>query len=328
MDVINMNARLYDPSMGKFLSPDPNVANPYMSQAYNRYIYAMNNPLMYVDRDGENPFVALGMIVGGAYLGGVIANDFNFNPLKWDFNSWSTYAGIVGGGVFVYSVTTGFAAGNISLAMRVSTPYATVGMETWQSYNGINMIGYYSTIAGGMATSYDKSVEENVSNAINGYILDYPYYQEETVAYSNDISDIGIYDERIIPYNYSEPSTTLYFTEIELTNKKVKEIVTLKKGKRNEKPGYVYFLKPKKDGFYKNVRTGNAVYLTTKDIWKIGKSTVDQRYRPSTYEYVNFNKEKVYFGKTKTEIKVMEKIYIYDYVLKNGVLPPGNRIFR
>lgn len=328
MDVINMNARLYDPSMGKFLSPDPNVANPYMSQAYNRYIYAMNNPLMYVDRDGENPFVALGMIVGGAYLGGVIANDFNFNPLKWDFNSWSTYAGIVGGGVFVYSVTTGFAAGNISLAMRVSTPYATVGMETWQSYNGINMIGYYSTIAGGMATSYDKSVEENVSNAINGYILDYPYYQEETVAYSNDISDIGIYDERIIPYNYSEPSTTLYFTEIELTNKKVKEIVTLKKGKRNEKPGYVYFLKPKKDGFYKNVRTGNAVYLTTKDIWKIGESTVDQRYRPSTYEYVNFNKEKVYFGKTKTEIKVMEKIYIYDYVLKNGVLPPGNRIFR
>lgn len=47
--LVNMNARLYDPILGRFLSPDPYVQMPYMSQNFNRYTYAMNNPLCYVD---------------------------------------------------------------------------------------------------------------------------------------------------------------------------------------------------------------------------------------------------------------------------------------
>lgn len=51
--LINMNARLYDPVIGRFLSPDPQLQNPYSSQNYNRYSYCLNNPLRYVDQDGE-----------------------------------------------------------------------------------------------------------------------------------------------------------------------------------------------------------------------------------------------------------------------------------
>ena len=51
--LVNMNARLYDPLLGRFLSPDPYVKNPFLTQDYNRYTYAMNNPLVYVDQDGE-----------------------------------------------------------------------------------------------------------------------------------------------------------------------------------------------------------------------------------------------------------------------------------
>jgi RHS repeat-associated protein len=43
--LINMNARLYDPAVGRFLSPDPIVSNPYFSQDFNRYSYCLNNPL-------------------------------------------------------------------------------------------------------------------------------------------------------------------------------------------------------------------------------------------------------------------------------------------
>ena len=51
--LVNMNARLYDPELGRFLSPDPYVQNPDFTQSLNRYSYCMNNPLKYVDKDGE-----------------------------------------------------------------------------------------------------------------------------------------------------------------------------------------------------------------------------------------------------------------------------------
>ena len=52
--LINMNARLYDPVIGRMLSPDPYVQMPDFSQSYNRYAYCLNNPLIYTDPDGEN----------------------------------------------------------------------------------------------------------------------------------------------------------------------------------------------------------------------------------------------------------------------------------
>ena len=50
--LINMNGRLYDPYLQRFLSPDPFVQAPNNSQSYNRYSYCMNNPLMYTDPSG------------------------------------------------------------------------------------------------------------------------------------------------------------------------------------------------------------------------------------------------------------------------------------
>ena len=51
--LIHMNARLYDPQTGRFLSPDPYVQDPANTQSYNRYAYALNNPLRYIDPSGE-----------------------------------------------------------------------------------------------------------------------------------------------------------------------------------------------------------------------------------------------------------------------------------
>ncbi|MBQ7195414.1 MAG: RHS repeat-associated core domain-containing protein, partial [Bacteroidales bacterium] len=49
----NCNARLYDPYYGRFLSPDPFVQVPDFTQNLNRYSYALNNPLKYIDKSGE-----------------------------------------------------------------------------------------------------------------------------------------------------------------------------------------------------------------------------------------------------------------------------------
>lgn len=57
-----MNARLYDPVLGRFLSPDPFVQMPDFTQNFNRYSYCLNNPLVYVDENGE--FCVTTMLIG------------------------------------------------------------------------------------------------------------------------------------------------------------------------------------------------------------------------------------------------------------------------
>jgi len=47
--LVNMNACLYDPVLGRFLSPDPYIQAPDFSQNYNRYAYCLNSPLIYID---------------------------------------------------------------------------------------------------------------------------------------------------------------------------------------------------------------------------------------------------------------------------------------
>ncbi|MBL4868076.1 MAG: RHS repeat-associated core domain-containing protein [Pseudomonadales bacterium] len=50
--LIHMNGRVYDPELGKFLSADIIVQEPYNPQSLNRYAYVMNNPLSAVDPSG------------------------------------------------------------------------------------------------------------------------------------------------------------------------------------------------------------------------------------------------------------------------------------
>jgi RHS repeat-associated protein len=52
LDFIHMNARVYDPDIGRFLSPDPTVPYVHNPQSFNRYSYTQNNPLNRVDPDG------------------------------------------------------------------------------------------------------------------------------------------------------------------------------------------------------------------------------------------------------------------------------------
>lgn len=52
VELIHMNGRIYDPVIGRFLSPDPVVQSPLDLQNLNRYSYVLNNPLSLTDPDG------------------------------------------------------------------------------------------------------------------------------------------------------------------------------------------------------------------------------------------------------------------------------------
>jgi RHS repeat-associated protein len=98
--LIHMNGRIYDPELGRFLSPDPIVQIPEYSQNFNRYSYVLNNPLNATDPSGfsfiSKAFSKIGsfikenwrtvvmvvvatvaMIFAGPILGGAISGAFN-----------------------------------------------------------------------------------------------------------------------------------------------------------------------------------------------------------------------------------------------------------
>src|SRR6185437_5256787 len=54
--LVNMNGRVYDPALGRFLSPDPSVQFITDLQSYNRYSYVQNNPLSFTDPTGYSLF--------------------------------------------------------------------------------------------------------------------------------------------------------------------------------------------------------------------------------------------------------------------------------
>jgi RHS repeat-associated protein len=53
--LVNLNARLYDPSIGRFLAADSVVPDPEDGQSYNRYTYVDNRPLSLIDPTGHDP---------------------------------------------------------------------------------------------------------------------------------------------------------------------------------------------------------------------------------------------------------------------------------
>jgi RHS repeat-associated protein len=52
VQLIHMNGRVYDPAIGRFMSPDPFVTSPFNGQSFNRYSYVRNNPLSRIDPSG------------------------------------------------------------------------------------------------------------------------------------------------------------------------------------------------------------------------------------------------------------------------------------
>jgi hypothetical protein len=127
--------------------PDNFVQDPYSTMSYNRYGYALNNPLMFTDPSGEIiPLIIIGAAIIGAYVGGAQANG-TYNPFKWNWGSGRTWTGIVGGAVI----------GAVSSYVAIAASIAIA--PTLASY------GISGGIAGGAITGV---VSGSVGGAISG----------------------------------------------------------------------------------------------------------------------------------------------------------------
>ena len=132
--LINMNGRMYDPILGRFLSPDNYVQLPDFSQSFNRYSYCLNNPLKYVDPDGEMPWL---IPVIGALIGGISNVVANWKDIDGFWQGFTAFA--VGAGAGATTVATGGSGASIWTVAGVA---AAGGAVTGATNNVIAQTGY------------------------------------------------------------------------------------------------------------------------------------------------------------------------------------------
>lgn len=156
--LINMNGRMYDPLNGRMMRPDNFVTYPDNSQSYNRYSYAMNNPLSYVDPDGNNP-ILIGMAVGalsGAITSLVTGAHFGQSVLN------GAMFGFIGGGL-----TGGLNMVGTALGVSGVLPGALWGGVSGAASGGL-VSGVSKVMSGGNFT--DDLIYGVISGAIGGSI--------------------------------------------------------------------------------------------------------------------------------------------------------------
>jgi RHS repeat-associated protein len=152
--LINMNGRVYDPFLARFLSPDPFVQAPDYSQNYNRYSYAFNNPLKYTDPDGEWVHLVVGAIIGGVANWAMNGAEFNAKGL-----------GFFGVGAVAGALAAGTGAGFGTLA-------AGSGSFGFMSATGLSTVGFGAGFASGAGAGLTSGLVTGTGNSLllgNGF---------------------------------------------------------------------------------------------------------------------------------------------------------------
>jgi len=168
-NLINMNGRMYDPVVGRMLSADNNVQMPDFTQNYNRYSYALNNPLRNTDPDGEN-------VVVDAWLVGFVDGFFSSSNNRWDnglgrANRKATNDLRIWGGLFNTDEHKSFLGRSWELISRFTwqLPQTTTGLGIALSFNMFGVVNQVNSRYG--VTVLDTPFDEGaftVSNYIMG----------------------------------------------------------------------------------------------------------------------------------------------------------------
>ena len=89
---VNMNGRLYDAKLGRFLNADPIVGRPFNPQNFNRYSYVLNNPMTLIDPTGYDAAPTAPDIENLIVKGRGISNGINLGSQPWTHGLTPSFA--------------------------------------------------------------------------------------------------------------------------------------------------------------------------------------------------------------------------------------------
>ena len=165
--LIDMNGRMYDPLLARFLSPDPFVQMPDFSQNFNRYTYCLNNPLIYTDPDGEFWHLFIGAVIGGAI--NWVANGAD---LSWEGLSYFATGAVSGALTAAFpgaaiGITAGTGAANSAIGQGFNNGWKNINLQQ-VAFDGI-MAGTMAYVGGEIAGKFAAPIEkltEKISSPI------------------------------------------------------------------------------------------------------------------------------------------------------------------
>jgi len=130
--LVHMNGRVYDPLVGRFLSADPHIQGPYDLQSYNRYSYAMNDPLGYADPSGYFSLKSVGKAIANVVTAAVIPTPKN------TINAFASMPGQKQIDRFVMSNSLAYSVGQVAVTTVASIFTGGMGSAgaaaAWSSY--------------------------------------------------------------------------------------------------------------------------------------------------------------------------------------------------
>ena len=261
-----------------------------------------------------------------------MANSGELNPLQWNYKSVTTYLGVGFGAIMGGVVGAGIATpGSVVFAGGISTPYLSAGLAVGAVGKGSNwkFDFHWTTTAGGGGSVSNSTYDDAAANkAIKKAQWDYSAFQHATAISVglavDDITGVGVADNVLIPVAYGVAAFGVF-----ADNVLSKQEVQMQRLALKDRPGngFTYKSLTKQDGYYRNVRNNEMVYLKAGDVWKYGETTQgEKRYSDNSYENTNFNMKPIFYG-TKTEILIQEKIMLIRYFVEHQQLPPGNKRF-
>ena len=134
------NARYYDPTLGRFLSPDMTLGgDTFKLVSLNRYAFAGNSPLTYADPTGRSAEVVFLVAVGIAVVvGGLIAGSEGkiISDPAHAFDDWSWSRAIMGAWVGMVVATIGFYLGTLGAASSTTLYGAQLGDVALKTFGG------------------------------------------------------------------------------------------------------------------------------------------------------------------------------------------------
>lgn len=135
LSLYDFGSRYYDPELGRWLNIDPAL------QLVSPYGYCGNNPIRYIDPDGEFFWIPLAIgAVLGAWSGGTLANDGQLNPVKWDWQSGKTWK-YMAGGAAIGGLSAYGAAGITSISSMMPNLRRTIAGSFYSSIGMAAMSG-------------------------------------------------------------------------------------------------------------------------------------------------------------------------------------------
>jgi|GEM_PF-3747741 len=205
--LVAMGGRALWPNLARFTAADSHLigAPEYTPAAYNAYAFGANNWASQIDPSGHGirsicvdvgiavtltataiaapellpGEVAVGLAVGtGAYTGAAAVNQ-SYNPVKWRYNSWQTYAGMAAGAALsaggqafdaaVPAATSEWSAGARFLAgVAVDTAYGAASNVAFAAMGGARGEQLTSAAWQGAAIGAASSIASNGAKLAKG----------------------------------------------------------------------------------------------------------------------------------------------------------------